>query len=186
MGITVSGRKMTITNSLREYAEEKIGNSLKILDFEPSGTEVVLYKEKNPSNPLPAICEVTVYVKGSIVRVEESEEEMYAAIDVAAAKVMRQLRKYKTRLVDKKSRFVGEAEPVEGALDLDALMEDLSGEEIVRVKEIEFTPMTEEAALAQIDLIGHDFFVYTDRDTNLVCVLYRRDDGGYGMLKQKE
>lgn len=186
MGITVSGRKMTITNSLREYAEEKIGNSLKILDFEPSGTEVVLYKEKNPSNPLPAICEVTVYVKGSIVRVEESEEEMYAAIDVAAAKVMRQLRKYKTRLVDKKSRVVGEAEPVEGTLDLDALMEDLSGEEIVRVKEIEFTPMTEEAALAQIDLIGHDFFVYTDRDTNLVCVLYRRDDGGYGMLKQKE
>ncbi len=187
MGITVSGRKMTITNSLREYAEEKIGNSLKILDFEPTSTEVVLYKEKNKANPLPAICEVTVYVKGSIVRVEECEEEMYAAIDVAAAKVMRQLRKYKTRIIDKKARQYGEAAPVEGELNLDALMEELSADdEIVRVKEIEFTPMTEEEALAQIDLIGHDFFVYTDRDTNLVCVLYRRDDGGYGMLKQKD
>lgn len=186
MGITVSGRKMTITNSLREYAEEKIGNSLKILDFDPTNVEVVLYKEKNPANPLPAICEVTVYVKGSIVRVEESEEEMYAAIDVAAAKVMRQLRKYKTRIVDKKLRAAGEAIPAGSELDLDALMDELADDEIVRVKEIEFTPMTEEEALAQIDLIGHDFFVYTDRDTNLVCVLYRRADGAYGMLKQKD
>ena len=186
MGITVSGRKMTITNSLRSYAEEKIGNSLKILDFEPASVEVVLYKEKNPANPLPAICEVTVFVKGSIVRVEESEEEMYAAIDVAAAKVMRQLRKYKTRVVDKKLRAAGETAPAGGELDLDALMDELTDDEIVRVKEIEFTPMTEEEALAQIDLIGHNFFVYTDRDTNLVCVLYRRSDGAYGMLKQKD
>lgn len=186
MGITVSGRKMTITNSLRSYAEEKIGNSLKILDFEPASVEVVLYKEKNPANPLPAICEVTVYVKGSIVRVEESEEEMYAAIDVAAAKVMRQLRKYKTRVVDKKLRAASETAHAGGELDLDALMDELTDDEIVRVKEIEFTPMTEEEALAQIDLIGHNFFVYTDRDTNLVCVLYRRSDGAYGMLKQKD
>lgn len=187
MSITVSGRKMTITDSLRQYAEEKIGNSLKILDFEPTGTEVVLYKEKNKSNPLPAVCEVTVHVKGSIVRVEESEEEMYAAIDVAAAKVMRQLRKYKTRIVDKKARQAEAApKPVAQDLDLDALMDELAADEVVRVKEIEFAPMTEEEALVQIDLIGHDFFVYTDRDTNLVCVLYRRTDGGYGMLKQKE
>lgn len=188
MGITVSGRKMNITESLRQYAEEKVGNSLKILDFEPTGTEVVLYKEKNPANPLPAVCEVTVFVKGSIIRVEESEEEMYAAIDVAAAKVMRQLRKYKTRVHDKKARQAATAEikTTEGDLDLDALMDELTGAELVRVKEIAFTPLTEEEALAQIDLIGHDFFVYTDRDTNLVCVLYRRDDGGYGLLKQKE
>lgn len=187
MGITVSGRKMTITDALRRYAEEKIGNSLKILDFEPASTEVILYKEKNPANPLPAVCEVTVRVKGSIIRVEESEEEMYAAIDVAAAKVARQLRKYKTRIVDKKARqnAVESAQPATD-LDLDALMSELSDDEIVRVKEMEFAPMTEEEALIQIDLIGHDFFVYTDRDANLVCVLYRRDDGGYGLLKQKE
>ena len=66
-------------------------------------------------------------------------------------------------------------------------MDELSPQEdIVRVKEIEFTPMTQEEALIEIDLIGHDFFAYTDRDTNLVCVLYRRNDGGYGLLKQKE
>lgn len=65
-------------------------------------------------------------------------------------------------------------------------MSELSDDEVVRVKEIEFAPLTEEEALVQIDLLGHDFFAYTDRDTNLVNVLYRRDNGGYGLLKQKE
>ena len=74
----------------------------------------------------------------------------------------------------------------EGELDLDGLMSELSDDEVVRVKEIEFAPLTEEEALVQIDLLGHDFFAYTDRDTNLVNVLYRRDNGGYGLLKQKE
>lgn len=193
MSITVSGRKMPVTDALRAYAEEKIGAAVKVIDIDPITTEVVLYTEKNPSNPLPAICEVTTRIKGHIVRVEEDEEDMYAAIDVAAAKVARQLRKYKTRIVDKKVRTtdkindaLGDATPAGGALDLDALMDELAGEEVVRVKEIDFAPMTEEEALVEIDFIGHDFFVYTDRDTNLVNVLYRRDNGGYGKLVQKE
>ncbi len=167
MTITVSGRKMPVTDALRQYAEEKVGNAIKAVDADTVSTEVVLYTEKNPANPLPAICEVTVRIKGHIVRVEESEEDMYAAIDVAAAKVARQLRKY-------------------SELDLDRLMDELADDEIVRRKETEFTPMTEEEALIQIDLLGHDFFAYTDRDTNLVHILYRREDGGYGLLTQKE
>ena len=66
------------------------------------------------------------------------------------------------------------------------MAEFTADEEVVRVKEIEFAPLTEEEALVQIDLLGHDFFAYTDRDTNLVNVLYRRDNGGYGLLKQTE
>ena len=73
-----------------------------------------------------------------------------------------------------------------GDLDLDALMAELSDDEVVRVKEIEFEPMTEEEALIQIDLLGHDFFAYIDRDTEAFCVLYRRDEGGYGLLKQPD
>ena len=191
MSITVSGRKMPVTDALREYAEAKIGNSMKVMDINPLNAEVVLSKEKNPANPRPDTCEVTLRTKGHIIRVEEREEDMYAAIDVAAAKVLRQLRKVKTRVVDRKTR-TGEkavdasAIPVStGELDLDGLMDELSGDEVVRVKEIEFAPLTEEEALVQIDLLDHDFFVYTDRDTNLVNVLYRRDDGGYGLLKQK-
>lgn len=190
MTIIITGRKMTVSEPLRAYAEEKIGNSMKVMDIDPLDAEVVLHAEKNPSNPRPAVCEVTLRAKGHIVRVQESEEDMYAAIDVAAAKVLRQLRKFKTRVLDRRTKNAAdaglEAAPVAGELDLDALMVELSAEEeVVRVKEIEFEALTEEEALIKMDLLGHDFFAYTDRDTNLVNVLYRRNNGGYGLLKQK-
>ena len=191
MSITVTGRKMPITDALRQYAEEKVGNSMKVMDIDPLVAEVVLYVEKNPANPRPAVCEVTLRQKGHIIRVEESEEDMYAAIDVAAAKVLRQLRKYKTKVIDRKVRNgekAGEVlrEAPADQTDLDQLMDELSDDEVVRVKEIEFVPLTEEEALIQIDLLGHDFFAYTDRDTNTVSILYRRNDGGYGLLRQKD
>ena len=111
---------------------------------------------------------------------------------MAAAKVLRQLRKYKTRVIDRKVRAGAHGDPASiktlegtGDLDLDALMADLAADdEVVRVKEIDFEPLTEEEALIQMDLLGHDFFAYIDRDTGVFCVLYRRDDGGYGLLKQ--
>lgn len=186
MDITITGRKMPITDALRAYAEEKIGNSMKVMDIDPLTAEVVLQVEKNPANPTPACCEVTMRARGHIIRVEEYEENMYAAIDVAAAKVLRQLRKFKTRVIDKKISQ-GNTEKKATELDIDGLMEELSAtdDEVVRVKEIEFQPLTEEEALMQIDLLGHDFFAYIDRDSNNVHILYRRDNGGYGLLKQK-
>lgn len=192
MSITVAGRKMPVTDALRQYAEEKIGNSMKVMDIDPLDAEVVLSVEKNPANPRPAVCEVTLHTKGHIIHVEENDEDMYAAIDVAAAKVVRQLRKYKTRVIDRKMHAAdGSPETIRTGsakeLDLDQLMDELSADdEVVRVKEIEFEPLTEEEALVKIDLLGHDFFAYTDRDSGLANVLYRRNDGGYGLLKQKE
>ena len=191
MSITVTGRKMNVTDALRQYAEEKIGNSMKVMDIDPLDAEVVLSVKKNPSIANACKCEVTIHTKGHVVHVEENETDMYAAIDVAAAKVLRQLRKFKTRVVDRKLRAEGEsirtAGEGTGDLDFDALMADLAADdEVVRVKEIEFEPLTEEEALVKIDLLGHDFFAYTDRDTNNVCVLYRRSEGGYGLLKQAE
>lgn len=192
MNITVVGRKMPVTDALRQYAEEKIGNSMKVMDIDPLVAEVVLFVEKNPANPRPSCCEVTLRTKGHIIRVEECEEDMYAAIDVAAAKVVRQLRKYKTKVIDRKIRAAernGEnlRTDTSPANDLDELMAELTADdEVVRVKEIEFEPLTKDEALVKIDLLAHDFFAYTDRDTGLVNVLYRRDDGGYGLLKQTE
>lgn len=189
MEITITGRRMPITDALRSYAEEKIGNSMKVMDIDPLTAEVVLHVEKNPANPTPATCEVTMRARGHVIRVEEHEESMYAAIDVAAAKVLRQLRKYKTRVIDYRMRETLKVDQViepTGA-SLDDLMAELSADdEVVRVKEIEFTPMTEEEAMVQIDLLGHDFLVYTDRDTNDVNVMYRRTEGGYGLLKPKD
>jgi putative sigma-54 modulation protein len=185
MEITITGRRMPITDPIRAYAEEKIGNSMKVMDINPLTAEVVLQVEKNPANPTPAKCEVTMRARGHIIRVEETDENMYAAIDVAAAKVLRQLRKYKTRIIDKK---IADAPAKAGAkLDIDGLMQELSADdEVVRVKKLVLEPLTEEEALVQIDLLGHDFFAYIDRDTNAVNILYRRDNGGYGLLKATE
>ncbi len=185
MEITITGRKMPITDPIRAYAEEKIGNSMKVMDINPLTAEVVLQVEKNPANPTPAKCEVTMRARGHIIRVEETDENMYAAIAVAAAKVLRQLRKYKTRIIDKK---IADAPAKAGTkLDIDGLMQELSADdEVVRVKELVLEPLTEEEALVQIDLLGHDFFAYIDRDTNAVNILYRRDNGGYGLLKATE
>lgn len=185
MEITITGRRMPITDPIRAYAEEKIGNSMKVMDINPLTAEVVLQVEKNPANPTPAKCEVTMRARDHIIRVEETDENMYAAIDVAAAKVLRQLRKYKTRIIDKR---IADAPAKAGAkLDIDGLMQELSADdEVVRVKELVLEPLTEEEALVQIDLLGHDFFAYIDRDTNAVNILYRRDNGGYGLLKATE
>ncbi|NPD32913.1 ribosome-associated translation inhibitor RaiA [Berryella wangjianweii] len=188
MSITVTGRKMTVSDALRSYAEEKIGASMKVMAIDPLNAEVVLHVEKNPAIAARCCCEVTLHTKGHVVRVEEVEEDMYAAIDVAAAKVVRQLRKYKTRVVDRKLRVDATPlkSPAEGAaFDPDRLMSELAADdEVVRVKTIEFEPLTEEEALVKIDLLGHDFFAYTDRDSGAVCVLYRRDAGAYGVLRQ--
>ena len=186
MEVTVIGRKVTVTDALNDYAVEKIGNAMKVLSIDIPKAEVVLRVEKNRA--VPCICEVTIRPKGHTIHVEEHEEDMYAAIDVAAAKVLRQLRKYKTRVSDYRMRETLKVDQViepTGA-SLDELMAELSADdEVVRVKEIDFTPMTEEEAMIQIDLLGHDFLVYTDRDTSEVNVMYRRTEGGYGLLKPK-
>ena len=94
MDIKVIGRKVTVTDALNDYAIEKIGNAMKVMSLDVADTEVVLRVEK--TRAIPCICEVTIRLKGHTIHVEEHEEDMYAAIDVASAKVLRQLRKYKT------------------------------------------------------------------------------------------
>ncbi len=195
MDVTVSGRKMPVSDSLKNYANEKIAKTVEQMEVGAISCDIVLYREKNPSNPNPAICEVTVMMKGHVARAEESEQDMFAAIDIAGAKIARQLRKFKTRLNSKRVKKTDEAvsireaeavKKVDNELDLDALMADLSDDEIIRRKQVEYTPMTEDDALVQIDLLGHDFFIYTDRDSNEVHVIYRRSNGGYGVISPKD
>ena len=189
MVITVTGRKMNVSDALKAYVEEKIGNSIKVFNITPMNVEVVLRKEKNPANPKPAVAEVTLFTKGHIIRTEVAEEDMYAAIDVAAAKAERQLRKYKTRVLERRAggKKLGDTMPAPDMVAApDESMMDFEDEgSIVRIKEIDLFALTEEEALVQIDLLGHDFFVYNNDKTGLVNVLYRPKDGSYGLLKPR-
>lgn len=185
MDFKVTGRKMQVSDTLREYATEKLGNAVKVFDIEPMTAETVLHVEKNRSNPRSAVAEITLRTKGHVIRAEEAAEDMYAAIDLATDKVTRQLRKYKTRIVDRHKRHGvrGKAMMMEAAAQSPVVMPAEDEEAVVRVKEIALDPLTEEEALIQIDLLGHDFFVYTDAMTGLVNVMYHRKDGGYGIIK---
>jgi putative sigma-54 modulation protein len=183
--IKISGRRVTVTDAMRSYVDEKIGDALKVFDITPMSCDVVLRVDKNPSNPDSQVAEVTVFVRESVVRVVSAEPDMYAAIDGAADKVTRQLRKYKTRIVDRRQRAgarMPESAPEE--IDFDAILGE-QDDELVREKVIDMPPMTEEEALVQTDLIGHDFYVFTNATTGLVNVVYHRKNGGYGIIKPK-
>ncbi len=186
MDIKVSGRKTTVTDALRAHVDEKIGEALKVFDIEPMTVDVVLRYEKNPSNPNPAIVEVTVRARGSVIRVAEHGADMYAAIDLSADKVTRQLRKFKTKVVDNRQGGASAADvaPVERVEDLaDLLLPEEEDDLLVREKVIDVTPMTEEQALVQTDLLGHDFYVFENATTGLINVVYHRKNGGYGIIK---
>ena len=183
--IKISGRKLNVTDSMREHVEEKVGSALKVFDIHPMSADVVLRVDKNPSNPERKTCEITVYVRGSVVRVTSSAEDMEAAVDAATSKVTRQLRKYKTKIVDKRQRAtrpMAEQTVTDLADLIEAVPED---EQLVREKYVDLTPMTEEEALIQTDLIGHGFYVFENSSTGLINVIYRRRNGGYGIIKPK-
>ena len=188
MDIKVSGRKTTVTDALRAHVDEKIGEALKVFDIEPMTVDVVLRYEKNPSNANPAIFEVTVRARGSVIRVAEHGADMYAAIDLSADKVTRQLRKFKTKVVDNRQGGASAADvaPVERVEDLaDLLLPEEEDDLLVREKVIDVTPMTEEQALVQTDLLGHDFYVFENATTGLINVVYHRKNGGYGIIKPR-
>lgn len=186
MSITVTGRKTTVTPAMKAHVEEKIGRALEVFESAAPDAEVVLRVDKNPANPNNFTCEVTVRAIGAVIRVAESADDMYAAIDIAEDKVSRQLRKYKTKVVDRRggraSLKTVEVEPMPAPSPDETIDDD---DLLVRVKEVEMEPMTEERALVQTDLLGHDFYVYFDQDTHQVQVIYHRDNGGYGIIKPK-
>lgn len=184
MQITVAGRHMAVSDPIREYAEEKIGKVAKIHDRDDMQVEVVLHVEKNPANKNKDVAEVTAWMKGTVVRAEEAAPDMYAAIDLVSEKLERQMRKYKTKLIDRRNgKMAGRTAP--GELDVAPVLEGTEPEEakIVRTKSVDAKPMTEDEAIMQMELLGHDFFVFTHAETSAVNVLYRRHDGDYGIIE---
>ena len=189
--IKISGRKVSVSDGMRDRVTEKIGDALKVFDIQPMNCDVVLRMGRNRTKPERTTCEVTVFVRNNVVRVEANAEDMYTAIDEAASKVSRQLRKYKTRVVDRRQRSVRSIRTngaTEAPKDLSSLIESPEDDDnqLVREKVIELTPMTEEEALIQTDLLGHDFYVFMNSTTGLINVIYHRNNGGYGIIKPKD
>ena len=172
MNISVRGRNIEVTDALVNHAKKKLGKLSRYLaDAE---TQVVLSVIRDEH-----IVEVTVLMNGLILRGEESTNDMYASIDLVVDKLERQVAKYKTRL-NKSLRQRG-LRAISGRL---AGVEQQDEEEpkVVKTKRFPLKPMDLEEAILQMNLLGHDFFVFANAETETVNVLYRRKDGNYGLI----
>ena len=182
MQIIVKGRHMAVNEPTRAYAEEKIAKAGKVFDHDTMSAEVELYVEKNPSIENNHVAEVTVTSKGPVIRAKEAAPDMYAAIDLVSEKLERQFRKYKGKIKDRHSAKA--AVPPVPAPEIGELEEGPT-REIVKTKVLQVKPMTPEEAILQLELLGHDFFVFTSAETETVNVLYRRRDGDYGLIESR-
>ena len=179
MRVIVKGRHMSVSPALQEYAQEKIGKVAKIVDYMLKEAEVELYVEKNPAIENNQVAEVTVFTKGPVIRAKEASTDMFAAIDMASDKLHKQVRRYKGKLVDRHSSRRNQKP--EATLPPELVEEP--EREIVKRKAVAVKPMTADEAILQLELLGHDFFVFTSVETEDVNVLYRRDDGDYGLIE---
>ncbi len=171
MRLQVKGKNVEVTDSIRTYAEEKLKKLERHLK-DPTRVEVELAVERNPSIHENHVAEATVWTKGSVLRARESSSDMKASIDQLADKLARQVKRYR----EKQRRRPARNDSPEGVPDE---AEPL----IVKSKHFPVKPMTAEEAVLQLELVGHDFFVFKNAESGDVNVVYRRRDAHYGLIE---
>ena len=172
MKFTIIGRNIEVTPGLKSAVEEKIGKLEKY--FTPdTEVHVTLSVEKDRQK-----IEVTIPVKGSIIRSEQVSNDMYVSIDLVEEIIERQLKKYKTKLVDKKQAATSFSQ-----LFVENDYMDDEEIKIVRTKKFDIKPMYPEDACIQMELLGHNFFVFNNAETGEVNVVYKRKGDTYGLIE---
>ena len=172
MRININAKGMQITDSMKERLEKKLNKMDRYFRSEPD-VQVRLSQEKGARN----IAEITLNVGGVMIRAQETSSDMYQSLDRASDRLEKQLLRHRTRLEKK-----GNLEPVVVEEQNVPAWED-TPDELVRVKRFTVKPMSVEDAIAQMDMLGHSFFVFVNDETNITSVIYRRTDGGIGMLE---
>ncbi len=178
MRLQVKGRNVEVTDSIRVYAEEKLGRLERQLP-ETTQIEVELQLEQNPSIADDHVAECTIWTKGSTLRVRETSSAFETAIDEISDKLERQVKRYREkrsrRETGRRANGAARSEPSFSGEQLDRM--------IVRSKQFELQPLTPEEATVELELIGHDFFVFVNVDTGRTNVVYRRRAGAYGLIE---
>ena len=178
MKFQFSEKKVKLPGNVHAYAEKKVMKLARFFEEEAEAL-IVFSVEKNRNN-----VELTVRGAGAIFRAKESTSDMFASIDAAVGTIEGQIRKNKTRLARRlrQDAFVRSAEETSFAAE-----EPEDALEIVRIKQFRFAPMTREEAVLQMNLLEHNFFAFRDADNaDAFAVVYRRNDGGYGLIEDGE
>ena len=172
MEIKVLGKNLEVTNALEDYAKKKAAKISKFFEHEPLDIQVTKGEERGTH-----IVDITVSVNGLLLRGEEKTGDMYASIDGAVNKIERQVHKYKTRI----NRRLREENRV--VLPSPDDVEEAPEPKIVRTKRFAIKPMSVTEAVMQMDLLGHDFFVFFNAESEEVNVVYKRRSGDYGLIE---
>jgi putative sigma-54 modulation protein len=180
MRLQVKGKNVEVSEAIRTYAEEKLGRLDRQL-ADPTRVELELAVEKNPSIADNHVAEATVWTKGPVLRAKEASGDMRASIDLLVDKLERQVSRYREK------RHHGHRPANGRSPAADAGNHRMTNEEggpvIVKTKQFALRPMTAEEAVLQLELVGHDFFVFRNSESDEINVVYRRRDGGYGLIE---
>jgi len=179
MRLHVKGKNVEVSDAIHDYAERKLGKLSPQL-AEPTHVELELAVEKNPSIADNHIAEATIWTKGPVLRAREASGDMKASIDLLVDKLERQVKRYR-----QKRRHEHERHHERANGSLPAAVSSPSQEEtmIVKTKQFVLNGMSPEEAVEQLELIGHDFFVFRNDETGEINVVYRRRDGDYGVIE---
>lgn len=178
----IRGENIEVTPAIRDYVQNKVSKIERYFNDDRDITAHVnlkVYQNKN------AKVEVTIPMKQLTLRAEDTSQDMYGSIDLVVDKLERQIRKYKTKTNRRKNVKGVKDYPVEELVDFEVTEEVEEGAKIVRTKEIDLKPMDAEEAVLQMEMSGHDFFIFTDADTESTSIVYLREDGNYGLIETK-
>jgi len=176
MEIIIHGDKLKVTEAMNDYIKEKLGRLDKYLENNENVRANVIVKVKNHEQRV----EITIPLKSFILRSEEKQEDFYAAVDKTIDKLERQVRKNKTRLMSKKIK-----PSYDFNFDKIEIEEEKEEHKIVKRKTVEVKPMNEEEAILQMELLGHQFYMFKDSETNKYAAVYKRNDGNYGLMESE-
>ncbi|TAF56787.1 MAG: ribosome-associated translation inhibitor RaiA [Oscillatoriales cyanobacterium] len=188
MKLVIQGKNIDITDSLRDYVDQKVKKAVNHFQNLTTEVDVHLSIEKNPRITSSQAAEVTIYANGTVIRAHETSESMYASIDLVADKIARQLRKYKEKRFTKKAAASAKdaPAPVTPIVELDTDREPELPSDVVRMKYFAMAPMTVEEALEQLQLVDHDFYMFLNADSGEINVIYERNHGGYGLIQPRK
>ena len=189
MKLLIQGNNIEVTESIHDYVEEKLDKAVKHFQNLATKIDVHLSVARNARISNKHTAEVTVYANGTIIRAQENSESLYASIDLVSDKISRQLRKYKEKNLAKKNHTpVKTTDSVEEAPVEENLLRDRQVElpqEVLRMKYFMMPPMTINEALEQLQLVDHDFYMFRNKETDEINVIYIRNHGGYGVIQPR-
>ena len=177
MEIIIHGDKIKITKAMSDYIEEKLEKLDKYLENSDNVRANVIVKVKGHEQTV----EITIPLKTFILRSEETREDFYASVDKTIDKLERQIRKNKTRLMARQSKPSYDF----NFATFDDDEKEKEEHKIVKRKSVEVKPMSEEEAILQMELLGHEFFMFKDADTDNFAVVYKRKDENYGIIESE-